>query len=455
VNDDDRDTEPFAAVGPQRSSPAASWSGCRAARVVHGWAGRRGWGVSRLGGALLLGVLLMAGCSSVPRQNDVPNEDALQAGRAFLDSYQDPDGRDVRRDQGGDTVSEGQAYAMLIAVGVRDQTRFNRSWTWSRSHLQQPSGLLAYLWKDDRVADASPAADADSQTAWALALAARQWPGHGYAAAGRTLAEAVADHEIAHDSTGRQVLAAGPWALGGHGAPVVVEPGYWAGPVTAALSELTGDGRWKALRDSQPAVLRQLAGTAHLLPPDWTHLGAGALLRRFPHPPEAPRSAARSTVNGPWSGRPWTHGPETSGPPGGSGSAQRPWLRRCAAPWTARRLVPTPPRWPPSPQPQPPRRPATPTPAISSCTLPVRPQPGTRRTTAPRGPPLARYCSPPTATDRPRPRSAHRAQLFTQRLRASKGRTARRAQASLAARVRGPKRCSTAGNASAYTFSRP
>lgn len=288
MNDDDRDTEPFAAVGPQRSSPAAPRSSCRAARVVHGWAGRRGWGVHRLGGALLLGVLLMAGCSSVPRQNDVPNEDALQAGRAFLDSYQDPDGRVVRRDQGGDTVSEGQAYAMLIAVGVRDQTRFDRSWTWSRSHLQQPSGLLAYLWKDDRVADASPAADADSQTAWALALAARQWPGHGYAAAGRTLAEAVADHEIAHDSTGRQVLAAGPWALGGHGAPVVVEPGYWAGPVTAALSELTGDGRWKALRDSQPAVLRQLAGTAHLLPPDWAHLGAGAP----PSPVPAPSGGA-------------------------------------------------------------------------------------------------------------------------------------------------------------------
>jgi endoglucanase len=40
---------------------------------------------------------------------------ALQAGRDFLDHYVEGDGRVVRRDEGGDVVSEGQAYGMLIA----------------------------------------------------------------------------------------------------------------------------------------------------------------------------------------------------------------------------------------------------------------------------------------------------------------------------------------------------
>ena len=45
---------------------------------------------------------------------------ALAAGQRFLDDHVDDDGRVVRHDEGGDTVSEGQAYAMLVAVGIDD-----------------------------------------------------------------------------------------------------------------------------------------------------------------------------------------------------------------------------------------------------------------------------------------------------------------------------------------------
>lgn len=49
------------------------------------------------------------------------NEQAVAASEAFLKRYVDPDGRVVRRDRGGDTVSEGQAYAMLVAVATGTQ----------------------------------------------------------------------------------------------------------------------------------------------------------------------------------------------------------------------------------------------------------------------------------------------------------------------------------------------
>ena len=53
---------------------------------------------------------------------------ATAAARAFLTAYVDPDGRVVRRDQGGDTVSEGQGYALLLAVVLGDKARFQRVW---------------------------------------------------------------------------------------------------------------------------------------------------------------------------------------------------------------------------------------------------------------------------------------------------------------------------------------
>ena len=56
---------------------------------------------------------------------------AERAGRAFLAAYVDPDGRVVRRDQDGDTVSEGQAYAMLVAVAIDDRAAFRSVWSWT------------------------------------------------------------------------------------------------------------------------------------------------------------------------------------------------------------------------------------------------------------------------------------------------------------------------------------
>ena len=77
----------------------------------------------------------------------------------------------MRPDQGGDTVSEGQAYGMLIAAGVGDEDRFRQVWAWTDEHLQRRDRLLAWRWADGAVVDSTPAADADLVAAGALALA--------------------------------------------------------------------------------------------------------------------------------------------------------------------------------------------------------------------------------------------------------------------------------------------
>ena len=185
----------------------------------------------------------------------------------FYDGYVRADGRVVRRDQGGDTVSEGQAYALLLAAAVGDRTRFARVWRWTRAHLQRPDGTLAWRWEGGRTVSRSapePAADADLDAARALALAARRFDRPAYAAAARRIGRGVLAHETTR-AVGTRVLVAGPWAR----RDVVVNPSYFAPRAYAALHALDHDPRWRVLRASSERLARRLTDRAPGLPPDW------------------------------------------------------------------------------------------------------------------------------------------------------------------------------------------
>lgn len=233
--------------------------------------------------AAALALALLAGCggAATAPPSGGPQERAVSAARAFLAAYVDPDGRVVRRDQGGDTVSEGQGYALLLAVAAGDRAGFGRVWGWTRSHLQRPDGLLAYHWAGGRTVDATPAADADLQVAWALALGADRFGDRTLADDARRLAGATAAAEVGYDAAGHATLAAGPWAVR-TGSPTVVEPGYWTPAAEQALGRLTGDGRWQALPQDDLAHLRALTADGARLPSDWAAVGAGTTATASP-----------------------------------------------------------------------------------------------------------------------------------------------------------------------------
>jgi len=195
------------------------------------------------------------------------------AARAFLDRYTEADGRVVRRDQGGDTVSEGQAYAMLVAVGTGDQARFLVVWDWTRRNLQRPDALLSWRWKDGSVVDPQPAADADVDAARALLEAGERFGRPDLRAEGIRIAGGVLDHEVVTAGS-RSALAAGPWAVAGR----VVNPGYLASCTAGDLARATGDLRWQRLADDAVALIDGLTEGGHRLPPDWSRLDdTGAL----------------------------------------------------------------------------------------------------------------------------------------------------------------------------------
>lgn len=234
--------------------------------------------------AAVLGIAAPAGCAGHSAPQPTDRAVALSAARAFLATYVDPDGRVVRRDQGGDTVSEGQGYALLLAVAVSDRGAVGRIWDWTRTHLQRPDALLSYLWRDGAVADPSPAADADTQVAWALTLAGARFGVPTWTADARRLAGAAAELEVGYDDSGAPLLAAGPFGAGGKSTPAVAEPGYWAAPAMASLARLTGDRRWQDMGPSHARLLADLTGAGARLPADWVQVGAGGGARPVPAP---------------------------------------------------------------------------------------------------------------------------------------------------------------------------
>jgi endo-1,4-beta-D-glucanase Y len=93
----------------------------------------------------VLGLSVLGRGDAGPVPATSPRARAGQAADTFLDRYLSADGRVVRWDQGGDTVSEGQAYAQLFAAATGSGPDFGLAWNWQKTHPQRRDGLFAYL----------------------------------------------------------------------------------------------------------------------------------------------------------------------------------------------------------------------------------------------------------------------------------------------------------------------
>lgn len=222
---------------------------------------------------ILIGLLSLPGLlTACQTERRTPSADSVaervdaarDAAEDFLARYVEADGRVVRRDQGGDTVSEGQAYALLLAQVAGDDEVFARIWHWTAAHLQRPDALLAWRADADGVLDASPASDADVLAAWALLRA-----GGEYRSPGLRLADAVLSQEVVQVPDVGPILAAGPWATG---SPASLNPSYWTPAIFDDLARRTGDQRWSRLADTALDVIAILTEGGERLLPDWARV---------------------------------------------------------------------------------------------------------------------------------------------------------------------------------------
>jgi endo-1,4-beta-D-glucanase Y len=103
----------------------------------------------------------------------------------------------IRPEAGNDTVSEGIAYGMLIAVYMNDKALFDGLWTyWKTKCAVGSGGSCLMTWcipsgGGSCTASGGTATDADEDAAFAMLMASRQWSGGSYAADATALINAV------------------------------------------------------------------------------------------------------------------------------------------------------------------------------------------------------------------------------------------------------------------------
>jgi endoglucanase len=228
---------------------------------------------------LVVLVVLLAGILGVLLRPAPVLEEARAAGQRFLETYVEADGRVVRHDQGGDTVGEGQAYALLIAVALEDASTFARVWRWTDEHLRRDDGLLAHHWADGAVQDHEAAADADLDAAHALLLAAERFSHPAYREAALELADGIVAKQTAAPA-GNPVLVAGPWA---RRTPAVVNPSYFSPLGYHLLGNALDDPAWQAITASSYDVADATL-ERDSLPPDWLLLEADGSVTPIGHP---------------------------------------------------------------------------------------------------------------------------------------------------------------------------
>ncbi|WP_237479581.1 glycosyl hydrolase family 8 [Lichenibacterium dinghuense] len=198
------------------------------------------------------------------------------------------DGRVVDDANGNVSHSEGQGYAMLLAVAADDGVAFARLWGWtSRELYRRPDGLASWRWMPDavpHVTDANNATDGDLLIAWALLRAARRWNSPDYRDVSRRIALAVGRSAT---FTSRFGLALKPGASGFDAAAMadgpVVNLSYWVFPALDALPEVAPEVDWAGLTRTGLALLEASRFGPGDLPTDWVSLkGAPAPAKGFP-----------------------------------------------------------------------------------------------------------------------------------------------------------------------------
>jgi endoglucanase len=135
---------------------------------------------------------------------------------------------------------------LLRAVWSGDRDTFERTWRWSKAHLLNSNGLLAWKW-NAAILDQHSAADADTDAALALLMAGRRWSNPEWLADGTRMASAIWEHDVA--SVGDAVyVGAGDWAASLD--VLAVNPSYFAPYAYHVFQEVDPGHDWVTLIDS-------------------------------------------------------------------------------------------------------------------------------------------------------------------------------------------------------------
>ncbi|MDX2084727.1 MAG: glycosyl hydrolase family 8 [Candidatus Melainabacteria bacterium] len=196
-------------------------------------------------------------------------------------------------------LSEGQSYAMLMAVWANDAPTFSRVWHWTQAHLQQrkTDRLLGWLWgpqpavaSGNGLIETDYATDANEDVAYALILAATQWKQPAYLQAAQLLLKDIRQQTLLMVAE-KPYLKVGAW--GQNQWYVVINPSYLSPVHYRAFAQVDSDGatQWLAAAEATYPALEGCSRLTPLnLPPDWCGVDyGGKMIPSFTQPKDSLR----------------------------------------------------------------------------------------------------------------------------------------------------------------------
>lgn len=205
---------------------------------------------------------------------------AGQAWEQYKARFFMPDGRIVDTGNGNVSHTEGQGFAMLMAVANDDKATFDKLWKWTDSTLKNKDNGLFY-WRynpveANPVADKNNASDGDVMIAWALLKADTRWHDKRYSTASDSITKALIAHNVIRYAGYRVML---PGVQGFNlNSEVVLNPSYFVFPAWQAFADRSHLQVWRELiQDGQRLLGKMGSGKANL-PTDWESLEAGGKL---------------------------------------------------------------------------------------------------------------------------------------------------------------------------------
>jgi endoglucanase len=170
----------------------------------------------------------------------------------------------IRPENGDDTVSEGIAYGMMIAVYMDDKALFDGLYTYWKAHLHSGTPLMTWCipaGANSCSASGGTATDSDEDAAFAMLMASKQWPSGGYAATATTLINAV----MSTDMAGTYIKAGSNYSATG-----ITNPSYFAPAFYRAFATATSNATWNQIADNSYTLLNaSLQGRTNGLVPAW------------------------------------------------------------------------------------------------------------------------------------------------------------------------------------------
>lgn len=197
--------------------------------------------------------------------------------RYYKKTFISNDGRIIDYQRGSVTTSEGQAYAMIRAVIMRDKVTFDKTYDWAKYNLQHKHDkLFAWLWGGRNlgrqgeieygILDQNGATDAGLEIAVALILASKAWDEECYLKDALEILNDIWNKETTVIK-GERILVAG--VNQSMGENVEVNPSYFMPYAFRTFAQVDKKHDWQKLVDSSYRLTNWCVDNINSgLPPD-------------------------------------------------------------------------------------------------------------------------------------------------------------------------------------------